>query len=142
MGQTGQPDALTVLRGALKDGGPELKRAAILGLSDWPTAEPLGDLLAIAKEPQSPAHQVLALRGYIKLAAIPAKRSPDDTARLLATALGLASQADEKKAVLALLPKYASTEALKVAEGALNDEAVGKEAKIAVDRIKRLLAEN
>ncbi len=141
MGQAGHNDGLPVLRAALKDAAPEVRRAAILGLSDWPSAEPLSDLLGIAKDPQNKAHQVLALRGYIKLASLPSGRTPAQTIELLGTAFGLASQPEEKKAVLGLLPKYACPEAQKLAEQALADETVAKEAKSASDRVKRLLAE-
>lgn len=140
MGQAGHEDSLAMLRAALGDSNADLRRAAILGLTEWPTGAPLEDLLGAAKNPVIPAHQVLALRGYIRLLALPSERSAGETAALLGKAIELATQPDEKKAALALLPKYASPEALKVAEG-VSDPAVAKETRSAAERVRRLLAE-
>jgi HEAT repeat protein len=139
MGQTGNNEALPVLRDALRDGNPEIKRAAILALTEWPDPAPIEDLLEIARNDSSATHQVLALRGYIKLISIPAGRSATDMAKLLAEAMKAARQPDEKKAVLSLLPRYASKEALELAQAALSDEAVANEAKLAVERLKKSL---
>lgn len=140
MGQTGNNEALPVLREALRDSNPEIKRAAILALTEWPTPAPMEDLLEIARNDSNAAHQVLALRGYIRLVQIPAGRSATEMARSLREAMKAARQPDEKKAVLSLLPRYASKEALELAESALSDEAVANEAKLAVERLKKSLS--
>lgn len=127
--------------GTATKAAPPVRRAAILGLSEWPSAEPLEDLLSVAREPQNRKHQLLALRGYIKLAALPAGRAPAATVALLATAYCLAAAPEEKKAVLGLLPRYPSREALALAERARAEEAAAKEAKAAMDGIKRLVAD-
>jgi hypothetical protein len=139
MGQTGNNEALPVLRDALRDSTQEIKRAAILALTEWPTPAPMGDLLEIARNDSNAAHQVLALRGYLRLIALPAGRSAAETAGLLGEAMKAARQPDEKKAVLSLLPRYASKESLALAESALSDEAVANEAKLAVQRLKKSL---
>ncbi|MGE5570958.1 MAG: HEAT repeat domain-containing protein [Rhodospirillales bacterium] len=141
MAQMGREESLPTLRGALKDSSDEIRRAGILALSEWPTPAPMPDLLAIAKGDSNPAFQILALRGYIRLVGLPAGRSASATAALLAEAMSLAKQPDEKKAVLALLPKFACPESLKIAEAAMKDASVANEARLAADRLRRSLAQ-
>lgn len=139
LGQVAAEEALPVLRSGLNESEREVSRAAILALSDWPTDAPMADLLGVAKSAPSPAHQVLALRGFIKQVSAPAGRPAEENARLLGEAMGLARQPEEKKAVLALLPRYPCREAARIAEDALKDPAVATEAKAAAERITRAL---
>ena len=139
LGQTGSAKVLPYLREALKGSDPELTRVAILSLSDWPAAAPLDDLLTLAKTTHNPAQQVLALRGFIKLIALPSGRTADQTTDLLASALSLAKQPDEKKMALAALPRYACPAALRLAQSLTTDPAVGAEAGAAAKRIAQTL---
>jgi HEAT repeat protein len=138
MGQSGNAQALPVLRTALGDQNPEVKRAAILALSDWSDDTPVPDLLASARTTSTPAHQALALRGVVRLVGLPgSRRTPLETVKVLADVLSLAKQADEKRAVLSLLPRYAIKESLDLAGTLVNDSEVGAEAKSAVTRLER-----
>jgi hypothetical protein len=56
---------------------------------------------------------------------------------MLAEAMGLAKQAEEKRAVLALLPRFPVREALDLANASVNDSEVAAEAKAAVSRLER-----
>ena len=140
IGQTGSGDALPVLRSGLQADHREISRTAILALSDWPTPAPMSDLLPVARSDPDPANQVLALRGYLKLVALPSGRTAAETARLLSEAMALAKQPGEKKAVLALLPGFPCQESLQVARASLGDATVAGEARMAVDRISRALS--
>src|SRR5439155_4849148 len=111
----GNSAALPVLRQALQDPSTEIRRAALNALSGWPTAEPMEDLLTLARSADDPVRQILALRGYIKLVQIPSNRSPAETARLLKTALEAATRADEKRAVLAAAQRLVCPESLELA---------------------------
>jgi HEAT repeat protein len=138
MAQSGNAQTLPVLREALKSQDAELKRAGILALSDWPDDAPISDLFETARSASSPAHQVLALRGALKLIALPATARPArETVKLLANAMSAAKQPEEKRSVLALLPKFPVKEALDLAKALLDDKDVGAEAKVAVDRLVR-----
>jgi HEAT repeat protein len=137
LAQVGKDESLPVLRGALKDGNADIRRGAILALSEWPNATPLPELLEIAKSEPNPALQVLSLRGYIRLVGLTEGRPPAETLRMLAQAMSLAKQADEKKAVLALLPGLNSPEALALAEASMNDPEVASEARMAAERIRQ-----
>jgi HEAT repeat protein len=139
MAQLGKEEALPVLRGTLKDSNSDIRRAGILALTEWPTPAPMPDLLEIAQGDPNSAFQILALRGYIRLIGLPVNRPPAETAGMLAQAMSIAKQPDEKKAVLAQLPRAVCPESLKIAQAAMKDEAVASEAKMAVDRLRRAL---
>jgi HEAT repeat protein/type 1 glutamine amidotransferase len=139
LGQASTPDALRLLRGCLADPNPEIARAAVLALSEWADPAPLPDLLAAAKSGASPALQVLALRGFLKLVALPSPRPHAESAGLLREAMGLAREPAEKRAVLSLLPAYPCPEALKLAEASAEDESVATEARLAVNRLRSAL---
>ena len=140
LGKAGDARALPELRKALNDSNTDVKRAAILALTEWPNADAASDLLAAAKSETSTARQVLALRGYIKLVSLPSKRSAAGSVKMLADGLALAKRDDEKKAVLAALPGCACEEALKLAQSLEQDPALAAEAKSAVEKIKANMA--
>jgi hypothetical protein len=135
LGQTSNDQALPLLRASLSDPTPEIVRGSILALSEWKTNAPLPDLLAVARSNSNQAFQVLALRGYLKVVALPSQRSNPESARLLRDAADLAKQPAEKIAVLSLLPNYPCKESLQIAQSMMNDEAVSREAQAAMDRI-------
>ncbi len=139
LGQTSSDAALPLLRESLRGSTPELARGAVLALTEWTTPTPLGDLYALAQSAPTPALSVLALRGYLKLLALPSDRAPAESARMLRDAMNLAKQTPEKRAILALLPSFPSPESLKIAEAALKEPAVAREARIALDRITSTL---
>jgi HEAT repeat protein len=138
MGQSGNPQALTVLRTALKDQDASLKRAAILALGEWPDPAPIPDLFQAARAATDPAQQVLALRGALKLLGLPTPARPaPETVKLLAEAMALARQPEEKRAVLALLARFPTRDALELAKKFIEDPDVAAEAKAAVARLER-----
>jgi HEAT repeat protein len=141
LGDVGQ-DGMSTLKAALKDSNADVARAAIRALSSWPDAAPADDLLGVAKDSANDTHQILALRGYIKLITLPSSRSAVLTVAMLKEAMSAAKQPEEKKAILGALPQFSCPEALKLAEAAVENAAVAQEAKIAVERIKNSLARN
>ena len=46
--------------------------------SEWPDAAVIADLLVIAREDRSQTNKVLALRGYVRVVALPSERRPRD----------------------------------------------------------------
>jgi hypothetical protein len=140
MGQTGNAEALPILEAALKDQNIELKQGAILGLTEWPNDTPVTDLLEAARTASSPSQQVLTLRGVIRLIPQPGShRTVRERVQLLTQAMRLAKQAEEKRAILALLPALPINEALDLANASVNDSEVGAAAKAAARRLERTL---
>jgi hypothetical protein len=120
----------------LKDTTPEIRRGAILALSDWPNSTPMPDLLDRARGDSNPAYQILSLQGYLKLIGLPDARTPADTVRMLSDAMSVAKRADEKKSILSMVQRINTPEALALAEGAAKDPEIAAEAKAAADRIR------
>jgi HEAT repeat protein len=137
MGQSGAKDALPVLQSTLDDSSPELVRASILALTEWPDPEPLPSLLSLAGRTQSTAHQVLALRGVLRLMDLPSTRTAAEAVQILDGVTKLAKQPEEKRGVLALLPRFPTKESLQIAEALEADPAVASEAKAALQRLRR-----
>jgi HEAT repeat protein len=134
----GGVQALEAVRAQLKSTSPEVKKAAVRALSDWPDPAPLPDLLEAARADDEPVNRILAIRGYIKLLAIPAHRAAEDPVKLLAKAMEISSRTEERKAVLAALPNYPCAAALAMAQAAQNESALAVEAKLAAGRIEEL----
>jgi type 1 glutamine amidotransferase/HEAT repeat protein len=140
MALTGDQSALPLLRKALEQSDLVVQRAAIAGLTDWSSPDPMDDLLKVARTSADPAIKSLAIRGYVKLVQRPVGRMPGETAKLLGAAMSLSSRPEEKKAVLAAVQRVVSTESLQIAQSAANDPAVAAEAKLAASTIERALA--
>jgi hypothetical protein len=70
LGQLPGPQALPVLRAALKDSNLEVQTAAARGLSNWPDAAPLEDLRAAAAVTSDGKVKALALRGVERMASL------------------------------------------------------------------------
>ena len=132
LGRLGVADALPIFREALASPDADLKRAAILALSEWPTPEPLDDLLNVAGAAKEASHRVLALRGYIRLAGLESDRPKPETVAMYKTALDLAENTAEKRMALSGLSKVHCPKALLLAGEYLDDPDLKEEAEIAV----------
>ena len=131
-GRIGDADALAIMRDALSSDDNDLKRAAILSLSEWPTPEPLDDLEKVAKTAKESSHKVLGLRGYIQLLALESDRSKDETVAKYKNALDLAEETGEKRMALSGLAEVQSTAAMFLAAEYLDDADLKGEAELAV----------
>jgi hypothetical protein len=139
LGRTGSRDALTALRNELANGAPAMRNATVRALSEWPDAAVTNDLLKIAQQDPANTNKVLAIRGYVRVVALPSDRRPSETARMLGEALKIAPT-NEKKAVLGALGAVASPEALRLVVPLMEDQAVRNEAITASLRIARAVA--
>ncbi|MBE3037516.1 MAG: HEAT repeat domain-containing protein, partial [Chloroflexi bacterium] len=135
LGKIGDPAALPVLRDALSDKEDKIKDAAVRAISDWPTAAPAADLLKVAQTSENQVHKTLALRGYVRLAALKSNRPAEETMKMYKDAMALAADASEKKMVLSGLGSTESFEAMQMAAGYLDDKELKEEAEAAVVKI-------
>jgi len=139
LGQLGDVSALEVMRHALTDRDPQIRYAAIQGVSAWPTAEPKNDLLRVAMTADDQAHKVLALRGYIDLVGKD-QADGDAKVKMYEEAMKLAAQAAEKKRVLSGLANVRTAAALEMAVRSLADAETCSEAAHAAVAIAAPLA--
>jgi hypothetical protein len=139
LGRVPCPRALAALRAALKDANAEVQDAAVRALAEWPDAEPMGDLLAIARASANPTHKVLAFRGYVRMVALPSQRPAAETLKAYGEAMAVATRAEERKLVLAALAAVSDVGALEIAQSCLADQELEVEAAMAVAQIARAI---
>lgn len=135
LGKIGDIAGLPALRRALTSEDAELRDAAIRALSDWPTAEPVDDLLKVAESSHNQVHRILALRGLVRLLGLDSSRPPEEIVAMYHKAMSLAPSVAEKRRVLAGLASVRSTAALKMAAKCMESETLRREAELAAVRI-------
>jgi len=137
LGRIGDSSALPAVRTALGHSEKAIQDAALRALCEWPTPEPVPDLLKVAQNSDNRVHQVLALRGFVRLLGLESDRPAGETIDLYRKAMDLAPNAVEKKRVLAGLGGQAMPAALEMAAGYMDDDTLHLEAESAVVRIAR-----
>ena len=142
LGTIGGEKALAEVRASAKDMEVDIQDAAIRAMADWPDAAVAADLLEIARTNPRPAHQVLALRGYVRLANVPAGRPVAEKLKMYQEAMAVARRPDEKKLVLGAMGDLKSPEALQRVVPFLADENLKEEASAAAVKIAKALNGN
>lgn len=119
-------EALAAIRAAIDSPDSQVSDAAIRALGEWPTPSPLELLHATASTSPNPTHQILALRGYIRLAPL----AQDPTACYV-RALDLAERSEEIRQILGGLHFAGTRRALDIAESYMNNPDFRAEAYMA-----------
>ena len=135
LGKIGDDSALPSLYAALNGKEVKVQGAAIRALSDWPTAEPVSELLKAAQSSDNQIHRILALRGYVRLIGLDSERPAKESIKMYQQAMSLAPDAALKRRVLSGLANVKSFAALRMAADYLEDKALYSEAEIAVVKI-------
>jgi len=130
LGRAATPEALAVVRAAMKDPNADVSATAVRTLAGWPDASIAEEILALAQNASDATHKVLFLRGYVRMAGA----SAHPTAMYI-KAMALAKRPDDKKLVLAGLGSASSGEALRIAMTYLDDAALRDEAALAAVQI-------
>jgi len=138
LGRAGGAKALDAVRKFTKDSNPDIQDAAIRSLANWSDIGAAADLLEIAKTAAKPAHQVLALRGYVRLAGLPDVPAAQKI-KMLSDAMAAAKRPDEKKLVLGGLGEMKSAEALKMVAANLDDTSIQADAAAVAVKIAKAL---
>jgi HEAT repeat protein len=140
LGKIGDDTALPLVRRSLADPDKDVVDAAVRALADWPGAAARDDVYSVAASSGNLTHKVLALRAYLRMIGLEPYRQPEGAFADLDKAMALASRPEEKRLVLALLPRFPCEKGLTLADSLRADPAVGAEAKEAADRIRGSLA--
>ncbi|MCP5517121.1 MAG: HEAT repeat domain-containing protein [Verrucomicrobiales bacterium] len=138
LGAVGGGAALGAVRSSLKDSDPEVRGAALRVLADWKTADAAPALLALVGNPGSPTERVLALRGYLRLAA-QAEMSPEDRLAMCDEAAQAIERDEEKRLLLGALGAVARADAVARIVPHLANEAIRNEAAAALLSVTDLL---
>jgi HEAT repeat protein len=134
LGRIGDTSAMDTLESELSSETPEYRRAAIEALSIWPDAGPSDALLIMAETGESEAERILALRGFIELTRLESDRPASESLDRFQKAMTLATEASEKRMVLAGLGEIHTAEALSATMPYLDDPELRAEAEAALLR--------
>ncbi|HNR29374.1 MAG TPA: HEAT repeat domain-containing protein [Candidatus Hydrogenedentes bacterium] len=136
LGALGDAASLPALRAAAQAEEDPVRIAAIGALADWPRVEVLEDLRVALDRETAPAPRARALRGYVRLLALPSDRPVGDTLGCFAQLLQDARNVDERKIILSGLGNVPRRGALELVmpyfdDAGLQDEAVAAALKLA-----------
>ncbi len=127
----GGKNALKAIVADAKHADGKVREAALRAMTAWPDADAAPELLNVARTAANATYQVLALRAYIRLTALPSKRPASETLSMYKAAMSAARLPDDRKAVLAGLAGVKDVNALKFAASYLDDKDVAAEAALA-----------
>ncbi|MFO7695029.1 MAG: HEAT repeat domain-containing protein [Vicinamibacterales bacterium] len=127
--------ALPVLRAALEDADAGVVDAAARAIAAWPAATARDDMLKLVKTAKDETHRLLAFAGLVRLAGLDVNRLPEAAVADLGMLSGLAWRPEEQKLVLGALAAFPCQDALALARGFLQNEALKAEAQAAIDKI-------
>jgi HEAT repeat protein len=125
----GGPKALATIAQNFHVGTPSVQDEALRLLSEWPDPGAESCLLKIAGQTTNAVHQVLAIRGLVRIGSAQEKRPAN--LPLLRTVWQLTRRPEEKRLVLGALGACATPEALTLAAQALDDRDLAEEAALA-----------
>ncbi len=134
LGRLGGKRAFAFVDGKRAAGDAALADAAVRALADWPDATPLDALLQIARGDADRSHQVLALRGYVRLLDETEDSAPGLLDRYRA-ALEAASRDEERRLVIGALARFDSPAALQLVKPQLASPALADDAGVTAIRI-------
>lgn len=129
LARAGGAKALEAVAARLQDRDKAVADEAVRMLSIWPDPAAMPQLLAIAKAGDNLRHQVLAIRGLVRLAS-PQEDKPADM-KTLADVMGLAQRPQEKRLLLGALGGIAAAESLALVTPLLDDPGLKEEAALA-----------
>ncbi len=109
--------------------------AAARAIAAWPTATARDDMLGLVKDAKDETHRLLAFAGLVRLVGLDVNRLPRAAVADLKMLSGLAWRPEEQKLVLGALATFPCQEALDLAKGFLQNEALKAEAQAAIDTI-------
>lgn len=133
LGRLGGESAFQALRKYLGSEDETLRDAAIRALADFPSAEPLDDLAAIARDKSArKVHRVLALRGAARMLGLGLKRDHRDMLQLARGMLSLAESDEDKKLVIANLAEVKEPGILELITPMLGAEALAAETRATI----------
>jgi HEAT repeat protein len=130
LARIGGDEALSVVVAETKSKSNLVKDAAIRALAEWPDASAVEELLRIAMSEKDLTHQVLALRGSVRIAE-ESQLSPAKKLAIYENAMSAATRPEEKKLILGGLAKLGTPDALGLVAGYLSDSEINFEAALA-----------
>jgi len=137
LARIGGEKALAAVRASAKAPEVDIQDAAIRVLASWSDDAAAPDLLELARSAAKPTHQVLALRGYVRLAGVLPERPVAEKLKMLGEAMAAAKRPDDKQMVLGAAGEVKSAKALALVVPAMADEGLKEAAAAAAVKIAK-----
>ncbi|MCX7048693.1 MAG: HEAT repeat domain-containing protein [Candidatus Sumerlaeota bacterium] len=141
LARIGGEKSLAAARSYLANSDSKIREAAVRALSDWIDPEAMPDLLSMAKGGVAgleEKHQILALRGYIRLIGVSTtKKEKRSALELYAEALTLAKRPEEIRMALGPLGDIKDAKVFDLLLPALSNPAVAEEASAAAVKVAK-----
>jgi HEAT repeat protein len=135
LARLGGAKALAAVVADTKSAEAAIQDGAIRSLAEWTDPSAAPELLNVVRTSEKLPHQVLALRGFVRIVGEAAAMPAGEKVSLLKDALAAARRPEEKKLVLGGLGGVRTVEALQVVAPCLEDPALAEEAAAAAVRI-------
>jgi len=132
LARAGGADSLAAIVERLKDDDEAVQDEAVRMLSAWPDPAVKSNLMDLANK-DNPRHQVLAIRGLVRLAG-PQEDQPADI-ETLSKVMDMAKRPQEKRLVIGVLGGIATSESLALAMSAVSDLSIAEEAGLAAAQV-------
>lgn len=133
LGKLGDENSYRALKKFIASEDKTIKDTSIRALADFPTAEPINDLIAIARdESAETVHRVLAFRGAARMLGLESKRKDAESLELAKTMLDLAATDEDKKLVISSLAEIKQPGIVELIAPSLDTEALAAEARAAI----------
>jgi len=142
LGRLGGPQALEQIEAALADADPQVRRAAVRGLCNWPDATVADRLLAIARQPETEEYRIWAVRAIARVAPLPDARPPQTKFDLLNEAMQLAQRTEDKRLILTRLAAVRVPEAVELALAHCDDPQLAAAAQNTLVALCEAMAAN
>lgn len=140
LGRLGGPQALERIQSALGDADPQVRRAAVRGLCNWPDATVADRLLVVARQGETAEYRSWAVRAVARVAPLPDGRPADQKFALLNEALRLAERSEDKQLILTRLAAVRVPEAVQLALAYCDDPQLGAAAQSTVVALAESMA--
>ena len=139
VGRFGGDKALAAVRAGVADADPKIQDAAIRTLADWPDAAPADDLAKLMRTTKSQVHRVLALRGYVRVLALPSDRPIQDVLKRYDEVMKLATSTADKKLILAAMAELRHPAVLRAIGPYLTNPELKAEAEAAMNKVTKAM---
>jgi hypothetical protein len=138
----GGPKALDAVRSAAKEANAEVKAAAVSLLCQWPSADALPDVMALAKSTKDRKTRILALRGAVRLIPMQAKAVGEKVAAMKQV-LPLVEREEEHRLALSALATLPDAGSLEMVTGYFSNKSLKEEAcQAAVAIAEKIVGQN
>ena len=132
LGQIGNPEDYNVIREYFSHSDEEVQSSAIRAVAQWPTAQPLDELLEFLKDESDVRQHALAMKSYLQIVESNGKMSSEEKVEKLNTAYDLSENLVEKRMIISGYSKISEPGSLEKLAGLMDVPETRREVEMAI----------